>query len=100
MVGEARPTILVYDGDRLAATFVCGGPPVYHGAAGARVRSLVEADRLRYNPWEVEVRDSGLYHDTAHWFLSSVLLGSGLSRGGFRVLTFGESGGRPQWPFR
>ena len=46
----ARPTILVYRGDQLAATFVCGAAPVYHGEAGERVRALVEADHLRYNP--------------------------------------------------
>ncbi len=94
----ARPTILVYRGDQLAATFVCGFPPRYCGAAGERVRALVEADRLRYNPWALEVRDSGLYHDTPQWFLASVLLGSGLGREGFRVLSFGEPAGRPPWP--
>ena len=84
----ARPAILVYRGDRLAATFVCGAPPVYHGAAG---------ERLRYNPWALEVRDSGLYHDSPSWFLASVLLGSGLARAGFRVLSFGEPADRPWW---
>ena len=91
----APPTILVHRGDRLAATFVCGAVPVYHGDPGERVRALVEADRLRYNPWEVEVRDSGLYHDTPRWFLASVLLGSGLARAGFRVASFGEPAARP-----
>ena len=56
----ARPRILVYRGDRLVATFVCGAPPVYHDEAGEQVRAVVEADRLRYNPWALEVRDSGL----------------------------------------
>ena len=68
------------------------------GEVGERVRALVEADRLRYNPWALEVRDSGLYHDTAHWFLASVLLGSELGRAGFRVLSFGEPCARPRWP--
>ena len=95
----ARPTILVYRGDELAATFVFGAPPRYHGAAGAVVRALVEGDHLRYNPWELDVRDSGLYHDTPRWFLASVLLGSGLGRAGFRVLSFGEPSARPRWPF-
>ena len=93
----ARPTILVYRGDRVAATFVHGAPPVYHGRAGKRVRALVEAARPRYNPWALEVRDSGLYHDSAAWFLASVLLGSGLARAGFRVASFGESADRPWW---
>ena len=91
----AGPTILVYRRDRLAATFVCGAPPVYHGAAGEQVRALVEGDRPRYNPWALEVRPSGLYHDSAEWFLASVLLGSGLAQAGFRVATFGESPERP-----
>src|SRR5215217_2963393 len=86
MAGEARPTIQVYRGDRLAATFMRGAPPVYHGAAGEQVCALVEGPHLRYNPWEVEVRDSGLYHDSADWFLASVLLGGGLARAGYRVL--------------
>ena len=90
-------TILVYRGDRLAATFVCGAPPVYHGVAGERVRALVEADRLRYNPWALEVRDSGLYHDTPWWFLASVLLGTGLAQASFRVASFGEPAQRPWW---
>ncbi len=97
-VPTAGPTILVYRRDRLAATFVCGAPPIYHGAAGEQVRALVEGDRLRYNPWALEVRDSGLYHDTPWWFLASVLLGSGLGREGFRVLSFGEPARRPPWP--
>ncbi len=96
-VPATPPTILVHRGDRLAATFVCGAPPVYHGEPGARVRALVEAERLRYNPWEGEVRDSGLYHDSADWFLASVLLGSGLAQAGFRVLSFGEPADRPWW---
>jgi len=94
------PTILVYRGDQLAATFVCGAPPVYHGEAGERVRTLVEGERLRYNPWEVGVRDSGLYHDTPRWFLASVLLGSGLARAGFRMLSFAEPADRPWWQLR
>ena len=94
----AQATILVYRGDQLAATFVRGAPPVYHGESGERVRALVEADHLRYNPWDLDVRDSGLYHDTPHWFLASVLLGSGLGRAGFRVLSFGEPAVRPLWP--
>ncbi len=98
-VPTAGPTILVYRGHQLAATFVCGSPPRYCGAAGARVRALVEADRLRYNPWALEVRDSGLYHDTPHWFLSSVLLGSGLGQAGFRVTSFGEPAARAWWEF-
>ncbi len=97
MVGDVRPTILAYHGDQLAAVFVCGAPPVYHGAAGERVRALVEAERLRYNPWALEVRDSGLYQDSAEWLLASVLLGSGLARAGFRVASFGESADRPWW---
>ena len=95
-----RLTILVYRGDQLAAAFLCGAPPVYHGAAGERVRALVEADRPRYNPWALEVRDSGLYHDTPRWFLASVLLGSGLARAGFRVASFGEPADRPWWEVR
>ena len=91
------PTIRVYRGDRLAATFVCGAAPVYHGRAGKRVRALVEGDRPRYNPWEMEVRASGLYQDSVEWFLASVLLGSGLPRAGFRVASFGESADRPWW---
>ena len=59
------------------------------------MRALVEGERLRYNPWEVEVRDSGLYHDSPRWFLASVLLGSGLARAGFRVASFGEPADRP-----
>ena len=98
LTSGARPTILVYRGDQLAAIFVSGAPPVYRGEAGGRVRALVEADHLRYNPWELEVRDSGLYHDTPRWFLASVLLGSGLARAGFRVQSFGEPGARPPWP--
>ena len=94
MPGEARPTILVYRGDQLAATFVCGAP-VYHDEAGEQVRALVEGERLRYNPWEVEVRDSGLYHESPRWFLASVVLGSGLARAGFRVASFGEPADRP-----
>ncbi len=97
MVSDARPTILVYRGDRLAATFVRGTRPVYHGAAGAQIRALIEDDRPRYNPWALEVRAGGLYHDTAWWFLASVLLGSGLARAGFRVLSFGEPDDRPWW---
>ena len=91
----AQPTILVFCGDQLAATFVCGAPPVYHGRAGQRVRALVEDDHLRYNPWALEVRASGLYHDTPWWFLASVLLGSGLARAGFRVASFGEPADQP-----
>ncbi len=97
MAGEARPTIQVYRGDRLAATFVRGAPPVYHGAAGEQVCTLVEAERLRFNPWAVELRDGGLYHDSADWFLASVLLGGGLARAGYRVLSFGEPADRPWW---
>ena len=41
------------------------------------------------------MRDSGLYYDTAHWFLASVLLGGGLARAGYRVLSFGEPADRP-----
>ena len=67
---------------------------VYVGVAGQRVQALIEAKRLRFNPRSLEVRDSGLYHDSPHWFLASVLLGSELARAGFRVLTFGEAG----WP--
>ena len=89
------PTILVYRGDQLAATFVCGAAPVYHDEAGEQVRALVEGDRLRLNPWELEVRDSGLYHDSPRWFLASVVLGSGLARVGFRVASFGEPADRP-----
>ena len=62
------------------------------------MRALVEAEHLHYNPWALEVRDSGLYHDTPSWFLASVLLGSGLARAGFRALSFGEPGARPRWP--
>ena len=91
----ARPTILVYRGDRVAATFVRGAPPVYHGRAGRRVRALVEPARARCNPWTQEVRAGGLSHDTGEWFLASVLLGSGLARAGFRVATFGEAPERP-----
>ena len=98
MASYPWPTILVYWGDQVAATFVYGALPVYHGAAGERVRALVEDDRPRYNPWDLEVRDSGLYHDTARWFLASVLLGSGLGQAGFRVLSFAEPADRPQWP--
>ena len=96
MVSDAPPRILVYRGDRPAATFVRGAPPVYHGTAGERVRALDEADRPRYNPWALEVRDGGPHHDTAWWFLASVLLGSGLARAGFRVLAFGEPA-EPPW---
>ena len=85
MVPPTQPTILVYHGERLAAVFVCGAPPVYHGTAGERVLVLVEVDRPRYNPWALEVRASGLYHDTAHWFLASVLLGRGPTRGEGRM---------------
>ena len=95
MPSEARPTILVYRGDQLAATIVCGAPPVYHDEAGEQVRALVEGERLRYNPWEVEVRDSGLYHESPRWFLASVVLGSELARAGFRVASFGEPADRP-----
>ena len=98
MVPTAGPTILVYRGHQLAAAFVCGFPPRYCGEAGERVRALVESDHLRYNPWELDVRDGGLYHDTPWWFLASVLLGSGLGRAGFRVLSFGEPAVRPLWP--
>ena len=91
----ARPTIVVYRGDHLAAAFVRGAVPVYHGAAGERVRAPVEGDRPRYNPWALEVRASGLYHDTAEWFLASVLPGSGLPAAGFRVLSFAELADRP-----
>ena len=65
MVPAAGPTILVYRGRQLAATFVCGRPPRYCGEAGERVRALVEADRLRYNPWALEVRDSGMRQNSA-----------------------------------
>ena len=95
----AQSTILVYRGDQLAATLVRGAPPVYYGEAGARVRASVEGDRLRYNPWALEVRASGLYHDTAHWFLASVLLGSRLGQAGFRVASFGEPSARAWWEF-
>jgi hypothetical protein len=44
------------------------------------------------------VRGSGLSHETAQWFLASVLLGSGLGRAGFRVLSFAEPADRPEWP--
>ena len=74
-------------------------PPVYHGATGEGGRALVEAARPRYNPWALEVRASGLYHDTAHWFLASVLLGSGLAQAGFRVASFGEPSDRAWWQF-
>ena len=93
----AWPTILVSRGDAPAATFVCGAPPVYHGEAGEDVRALVEGARLRYNPWALEVRNSGLYYDSPRWFLASVLLGSGLARAGFRVASFGEPAGRMWW---
>ena len=96
----ARPTILVYRGDQLAATFVHGAPAVYRGEPGERVRALVEGDHLRYNPWDLEVRDSGLYDDTPQWFLASVLLGSGLARAGFRVVSFGEPADIPWWQIR
>ncbi len=92
-------TVLVYRGDELAATFAHGALPCYHGAAGERVRALVEGERLRYNPWALEVRDSGLYHDTPSWFLASVLLGSGLAATGFRVLSRDEpAGSASDWP--
>ena len=91
----ARLTILVYRGDQLATTFVCGVAPMYHGELGERVRALVEGDHLRYNPWDLEVRDGGLYHDTPWSFLSSLLLGSGLGQAGFRVLSLGEPADRP-----
>ena len=92
-------TVLVYRGDALAARFVHGAPPRYHGAAGQRVRALVEGERLRYNPWALEVRESGLYHDSADWFLASVLLGSGLARAGYRVLSRDEPAGSAwDWP--
>ena len=78
---------------------MCGVAPVYHGELGERVRALVEGDRLRYNPWDLEVRDGGLYHDTPHWFLSSVLLDSGLGQAGFRVASFGEPAARAWWLF-
>ncbi len=97
MAGDVRPTIHVYRGDQLAATFVRGAPPVYHDALGERVCALVESERLRFNPWELEVRDSGLYHDSADWFLASVLLGGGLARAGFRVLSYAEPADRPWW---
>ena len=86
----------MYRGDRLVATFVCGAPPVYHDEAGEQVRAVVEADRLRYNPWALEVRDSGLYYDTPWWFLASVLLGSGLTRAGFRAASFDEPAVNPR----
>ncbi len=63
------------------------------------MRALVEGERLRFNPWALEVRESGLYHDTAHWFLASVLLGSGLARAGFRVAPFREPAARAWWTF-
>jgi len=85
MAGGAPPTLRVYHGDRLAATFVYGAAPVYDGEAGEQVRALVEGERLRYNPWAVEVRDSGRYHDTPRWFLAAVVPGSGLARAGYRV---------------
>ena len=98
MARAANPlTILVYRGDQLAAAFVRGVAPVYHGEPGEQVRALVEGDHLRYTPWQLEVRDSGLYQDTPWWFLASVLLGSGLGRAGFRVLSFGEPAVRPLW---
>ena len=95
---DAPPTILAYDGDQVAATFVRGMPPVDHGAPGEQVRAVVEGDHLRDNPWDLEVRDSGRYHDTARWFLASLLLGSGLARAGFRVRSFAEPAERPRWP--
>ena len=87
-----RLTILVYHEDRLAVRFVRGFPPAYSGEAGERVRTLVEADGLRYNPWSLEVREGGLHHDSDHWFLTSVLLGTGLAQAGFRMASFNEPG--------
>ena len=98
MASEARPTIQVYRGDRLAASYVCGAAPVYLGEPGEQVCALVEGDRLRYNPWDLAVRDSGLYQDTPWWFLASVLLGSGLGRARFRELSLGAPAVRPLWP--
>ena len=102
MTTKVRTTplqILVYRCDRLAADFACGAPPWYHGEADDRVRALVETDRLRYNPWVLEVHDSRLYHDREERFLASVLLGSRLARAGFRVLSRGGSAGSARcWP--
>ena len=90
------PTSLGHRGDRLAATVACGAPPVYRDEAGEQVRALIEGDRLRFNPREVEVRAGGRSHDTPRWCLASVLPGCGLARAGFRVASCGEPAVTPR----
>ena len=78
------PRLDVYRDGALAATFVCGRPPLYFGAAGQEVRALVERPHEAYNPWRDEIGDGALYPEDPTWWAANIT-GAGLGRAGFEL---------------
>jgi hypothetical protein len=79
--------ICVYDGDDLAAVFAFGAGPVYYGAAGQRVRELVNTPHDGYDPIVGRLYYGGLRDDTWPALITTVL--SGLRGSGFRSVVHG-----------
>lgn len=62
----------VYQGDELVASFPWQGGPVYYGAAGQRVRELVNANHPSYDPWGSGFDYAGLSDESPTALLASV----------------------------
>ena len=77
--------VTVYQDGELAASFHYGRRPVYHGAAGERVRGLVETPCHFRNRWTGEV-SARPRDDTPEWWASTIL-GAWLGAYGFTVKT-------------
>jgi hypothetical protein len=69
----------VYRGDQLAAVFVYGQEPTYHGGAGAEVKRVVEAGRIGVGVPEAGVSD--VPREWLQWIASIVF--PALSSGAF-----------------
>jgi hypothetical protein len=78
------PRLDVYRDGTLAATFVYGQDPVYYGASGQEVRSLVERPHESYNPWRDEIGDGARHPHDPTWWMANVT-GAGLGRAGFEI---------------
>lgn len=79
--------VTVYQGRDLVAAFRYGQRPAYHGAAGERVRSLVETPCHFRNRWTGEI-SARPRDDTPEWWASTIL-GAWLGAYGFAVETSG-----------
>lgn len=73
----------VYRAGQLAATFVHGQAPVYHGALGRQVRALIETPHRMRNPWTgEEALDPP--DESPGWWAANVLY-AGLGVAGFSL---------------